>query len=211
MDLSTKLPTPASDIDLVAKRAAYQGYFRVDAYTFRHRRFDGGWTEPMNREVFERGHAAAVLPYDPDREAFVLCQQFRIGAYAAGLPGWQLELVAGIIEPGEEPEDVAQRETQEEVGRKLLDLWPVQHFLVSPGGTSETIQLYVGRVASEGAGGIFGLDTEHEHIRASVLTEHELMRLLDDNQINNASLLIAALWFARNRNEIRARWKGKSL
>jgi ADP-ribose pyrophosphatase len=91
-----------------------------------------------------------------------------------------------------------------------LDLWPVQHYLVSPGGTSETTQLYLGRVASQGAGGIFGLDTEHEHIRALVLTEGELMRLLDDNLINNASLLIAALWFARNRPQILARWKGTS-
>ena len=210
MDLSTKLTTPASDIDLVEKRTAYQGYFRIDTFAFRHRRFDGGWTGTMDREVFERGHAAALLPYDPDRGAFVLCQQFRIGAYAAGFPPWQLELVAGIIEAGEKPEEVATRETMEEAGRTLVDLWPIQHFLVSPGGTSESIHMYLGRVSAEGAGGIFGLDSEHEHIRVVVLTEDELMQLLDSNQINNASLLVATLWFARNRARILARWKGAS-
>ena len=206
MDLST----PPPDVDLVSKRTAYQGYFRIDAYTFRHRRFDGGWTEVMNREVFERGHAAAVLPYDPDTGTFVLCQQFRIGAYTAGFSPWQLELVAGIIEPAESPEEVARRESVEEVGCALLDLWPVQHYLVSPGGTSESTQLYLGRVSSKGAGGIFGLAAEHEYIRAVVLKEDEVMRLLDDNQINNAPLLIATLWFARNRARILARWKGAS-
>jgi ADP-ribose pyrophosphatase len=202
------LATPPPEIDLVSKRTAFQGYFRIDAYTFRHRRFDGGWTEAMDREVFERGHAAAVLPYDPARNAFVLCQQFRIGAYAADFPPWQLELVAGVIEPGETPEAVARREAMEEAGCTLLDLWPVQHYLVSPGGTSESTHLYLGRVSADGAGGIFGVDAEHEHIRAVVLREDALLSMLDSGAIDNAPLLIAALWFARNRARIRERWKG---
>jgi ADP-ribose pyrophosphatase len=204
------LPMPPPEIDLVTKRTAFQGYFRIDAYTFRHRRFDGGWTEVMSREVFERGHAASVLPYDPERNAFVLCQQFRIGAYAANFSPWQLELVAGVMEPGETPEAVAHRESMEEAGRTLRALWPIQHYLVSPGGTTESTYLYLGQVSAEGAGGIFGLDSEHEHIRVVVLSEDELMAMLDNNEINNAPLLIATLWFARNRAQIRARWKGGS-
>src|SRR5262249_36563905 len=153
----------------VSKRTVFQGYFRIDAYAFRHQRFDGGWTEVMNREVFERGHAAAVLPYDPDRNAFVLCQQFRIGASSAAFSPWQLELVAGVIEPGETPEAVAHREAMEEAGQKLLALWPIQHYLASPGGTTESAHLYLGRVSAEGAGGIFGVDAEHEHIRVVVV------------------------------------------
>ena len=58
------------------------------AYRLRHGRFDGGWSGEMRREVFERGHAAAVLLYDPTCGAFVMCEQFRVGAYAAGMAPW---------------------------------------------------------------------------------------------------------------------------
>ena len=197
---------PPDDVDIQEKATVFQGYFRIDAYTFRHRAFDGGWTAPMRREVFERGHAAAVLPYDPNRKAFVLCQQFRIGAYAAHMDPWQLELVAGIIEPGETPEDVARRETEEEAGRAVLALWPVSRYLVSPGGTSESTQLYLARVSAEDAGGLFGLAREHEYIRAVVVDENELERLLGDNVLTNAPMLIAAQWFFLNRARIRERW-----
>src|SRR5205085_1687028 len=102
----------------------------------------------MGREVFERGHAAALLPYDPQRGEFVLCEQFRVGAHAAGIEPWQVEVVAGIIEAGETPDDVVRRETHEEAGLAALDLWPIQRYLVSPGGTTETVHLYLGRVST---------------------------------------------------------------
>ena len=161
----------------------------------------------MRREVFERGHAAALLPYDPVRRAFVMCEQFRIGAHAAGMDPWQLEIVAGIIEDGEEPDAVVRRETEEEAGRTVLELWPVQRYLVSPGATSETVYLYLGRVSAEGAGGIFGVPGENEHIRVKVMPEDELKQLLDAGLITNAATLIMTQWFFLNRDRIRAAWE----
>lgn len=200
--------TPApTQIDVIEKRTVFQGYFRIDAYTLRHARFDGGWSATMKREVFERGHAAALLPYDPVLRKFVLCEQFRVGAYAGGMNPWQLEIVAGIIENGEEPAAVARRETEEEAGRTVEDLWPVQRYLASPGGTSETIYLFLGRVSAEGAGGIFGLPGEDEHIRVKVVGEEELKRLMDAGDITNAATLIMAQWFFLNRDRVRAEWR----
>src|SRR5437763_107866 len=137
--MSSLLPdlTPPPGIEIVSRRLAYKGYFRIDEYVIRHGNFAGGLTPPLKREVFERGHAAAVLPYDPARDLFVLCQQFRVGAYCAGAEPWQIECVAGIIEDGESPEDVARRETEEECGCVAMDLIPMQRYLVSPGGASE--------------------------------------------------------------------------
>jgi len=198
-------PLPTG-IDIVEKRTVFQGYFRVDAYRLRHARFDGGWSKVMQREVFERGHAAALLPYDPRRRVFVLCEQFRVGAYAGGMEPWQLEVVAGIIEEGESPEDVVRRETEEEAGRQLTDLWPIQRYLVSPGGTSETAYLYLGRVSAEGAGGIFGMPDEDEHIRVKIVSEDELQDLMDRGKLTNAATLISAQWFFLNRERIRAKW-----
>ena len=96
------------DIDIVERRAGYQGYFRLDIYRLRHRLHDGGWSGVMQREVLERGHAAAALLYDPARDAVVMIEQFRVGALAAGRPAWLREVVAGIIETGEDAVDVAQ-------------------------------------------------------------------------------------------------------
>jgi ADP-ribose pyrophosphatase len=198
-----------TEIEILEKTTVFQGYFRVDAYELRHGRFDGGWTGVMRREVFERGHAAAVLPYDPDLGAFVMCQQFRVGAYAAGMEPWQLEIVAGIIEEGETPEEVSFREAEEEAGRTVTELWPIQRYLATPGGSSESIYLYLGRVSAEGAGGIYGLPGEHEHIRVSVMTEAELREAMDAGKLTNAATLLAAQWFFLNRDRVLAKWKTK--
>jgi ADP-ribose pyrophosphatase len=201
------MTVPPANIDIIEKRTVFQGYFRVDSYTLRHGLFDGGWSGTMKREVFERGHAAALLPYDPVRRQFVMCEQFRVGAYAGGMNPWQLEIVAGIIEDGESPEAVVRRETEEEAGRTVLDLWPVQRYLASPGGTSETIYLYLGRISADGAGGIFGVAGEDEHIRVKVIEEEELRQLMDRGELTNAATLIMAQWFFLNRERVRASWK----
>ena len=199
-------PGPA-DIDIIEKTTVFQGYFRIDAYTLRHGHFDGGWTGAMQREVFERGHAAAVLLYDPDMAAFVMCEQFRVGAYAGGMDPWQLEIVAGIIEEDETPESVCRREAEEEAGRAITDLWPIQRYLASPGGTSESIYLYLGRVSAQGAGGIFGLPGEHEHIRVSVMDENRLRSLMESGKLANAATLLAAQWFFLNRERVLTQWR----
>jgi ADP-ribose pyrophosphatase len=198
--------TPPSGVEIVTKRTVFRGYFRIDEYVMRHGRFDGGMTGPMKREVFERGHAAALLPYDPERDSFVLCQQFRIGAYAAGVDPWQIECAAGIIEDGETPEDVARRETEEECGVVARDIIPMQRYLVSPGGATETAMLYLGRVDARNAGGIYGLASEGEHIRVFTAHADELRALLDAGKLCNAVTLIAAQWFFLNRDRARAAW-----
>ncbi len=201
--------TAPSEIDIIERTNAFQGYFRVDRYVLRHQTFAGGWTTPMTREVFERGHAAAVLLYDPDRGEFVMCEQFRVGAMAGGIDPWQLEMVAGIIDPGETPEGVARREAVEEAGVSVTELWPIAHYGVSPGGTSETVHLYLGRVSSVGAGGVFGLANEHEDIRAQVHSEQSLRAILDSGKISNAATLIATQWFFLHRDKVHAAWTKK--
>lgn len=193
-------------IEVLEKRTTYKGYFQIDSYTIRHGRFDGTWQPPFNREVFERGHAAAVLLYEAERSVFLLCEQFRIGAYAGGMAPWQIELVAGIMEPGETPEEVATREAVEEAGAQVLDLLPIAHYLVSPGGATETIRLFLGRIKNA-TPGIFGLDGESEHIKVHVVPEGDLRRMMDDGKIQNAQTIIAAQWFFLNRERIRTKWK----
>ena len=196
----------ADGVELLEKSESYSGFFRINRYRLRHRLFAGGWSGVIEREVFERGHAVGVLPYDPVADSLVLIEQFRIGALVAGMSPWLIEVVAGIIEEGEAPEGVARRETLEEAGLEIQALMPMCRYLVSPGGSSESVRLYCGRVDSRGAGGIHGLAEEHEDIRVDHLPYGEAMRLLEEGQVTNSVGLIALQWLALHRDRVRAAW-----
>lgn len=199
-------PAGKKRVEVIGKKTPYKGYFRMDVYHLRHCRFDGGWTAPMSRELFERGHAAAVLPYDPARDAVVLIEQFRIGAYAAGVEPWLIEVVAGIIDAGEDPADVVRREAVEEAGCEILDLVPIGTFLMTPGASSETLAMFCGRVDSEGAGGLHGLDHECEDIRSFVLPAEEALGRVMACPCPNANTVIALQWLMLNRADLQRRW-----
>jgi ADP-ribose pyrophosphatase len=192
---------------LIGKTTVYQGRFRVDRYRFRHRTHSGDWSAPLEREVFERGHAAALLPYDPVRDEVILIEQFRPGAFAAGLNPWLLEIIAGIIDKeGESAEDVARREAKEEGNLEIKELLPVVECILSPGACSEMISIFVGRTDSSAAGGVFGLAHEHEDIRVLVLPVARAAELLADRRITNAVTVMALQWLMLNRMELRNRW-----
>lgn len=205
------------DVAIESRETVFSGYFQVDQYRLRHRLFAGGWSGVAGREVFERGHAVAVILYDPDRDLLVLIEQFRIGAFAAlrsqphlaGTSPWLLEVVAGIIDEGESPAEVARREAMEEAGCEVLALEPVCQFLLSPGVTSESISLFCGRVRADGVGGIHGLDSEQEDIRVLAVPVSEAFRLLDEGRFVNATALVAMQWFRLNREDVRRRWRGR--
>ncbi len=196
-----------SDIEISERRVAYQGYFRIEAYRLRHRLFAGGWSHELSRELFDRGRVVGVLLYDPDRDAVILVEQFRIGALAAGRAPWVVEIVAGVIEPGEAAADVARRETQEEAGCVVGELLPLYDYLVSPGCSSEYVALFCGRVDSSNVGGIHGLPYEHEDIRVSVVGVDDALRALADGRIANSMSIIALQWLALNREGLRHRWR----
>ena len=194
------------DVELMGREVVHDGYFRLDRYRLRHRQFAGGVGPVLTREILERGHVAAVLPVDPVRDRVVLIEQFRPGAWAAGLEPWLLECVAGVIEPGETPEELARREAHEEAGCVIADLLPIATFLTSPGATTETVRLFCGRVDSEGVGGLHGLAGEGEDIRATVMPVEDAVALLDRGGIVNAKTIIALQWLARHYDSLKARW-----
>ncbi len=205
--MSTTDSQPDSRIEILEKTTPFQGYFRVDRYRLRHGKFDGGWSDEMTREIFERGHAAAVLLYDPQRDQVVLIEQFRLGAYAAGMEPWLIEIVAGIIDPNETAEGVAQREAEEEAGCRVTAMAPIGRYLATPGGSSETVAIFCGRVDSSNAGGIFGLDHEQEDIRVLSISRQEAVEKLAAGGITNLIAVVALQWLALNYTELVRIWK----
>jgi ADP-ribose pyrophosphatase len=194
---------------VLEQTTAFDGFFKVVRYRLRHERFAGGMGSELVREVLERGHAVVVLPYDPARDQVVLIEQFRIGALGVIDDPWLIEPVAGIIEPGETVAEVARRETAEEAGLELLDLAPACGYFTSPGGSTETCRVFIGRVDAARAGGIFGVADEGEDIKVQVLPVDAALSLLDDGRIHAAPTIVALQWLARHRAELAARWGGK--
>jgi ADP-ribose pyrophosphatase len=191
------------------RRTVYRGFFRIDRFRLRHRLYAGGWSTELSREVFLRHNAAAILLYDPTHDAFVFIEQFRLAAHIAGFAAWQIEIVAGIIERPDEPAaEVARRETAEEAGLAIIgDIVPIHRYMTSPGGSTETVELFCGRVDAGVAGGIHGLADESEDIKVVVKSHDEAMAMLAAGRIENGFTLLALHWFAANRERLRRQWR----
>ncbi|CAD5106522.1 NUDIX domain-containing protein [Zestomonas carbonaria] len=204
--MSETFKPDAEAVEVLKREACFQGFYRLDRVELRHRQFAGGMGPTISRELFVRHDAVCVLPYDPQRDCVVLIEQFRVGAMNKASNPWLLELVAGLIDTDEQPEEVARREAQEEAGLELGALWPITQYFPSPGGSDELVHLFVGRCDSEGAGGVHGLAEEGEDIRVHVWPLEDALQAVKDGLINNAASIIALQWLALNRAEVRGLW-----
>ncbi|CAH0993197.1 ADP-ribose pyrophosphatase [Sinobacterium norvegicum] len=200
------------DAEIVGSETLHSGFFDFVSHRIRHRLFAGGWSDSFDRELFERGNAAAILLFDPQSDSVALVEQFRVGALAATLPSgepstpWLLEIVAGIIEPGETAQDVACRESEEEAGAEVLAVEHIAGYFPSPGACSEYIELFCGRIDAASMGGLHGLDSENEDIRLHIVPRQQAMTLLAQGRLNNASTIIALQWLQLNAERLQQAW-----
>ncbi|WP_426143068.1 NUDIX domain-containing protein [Pseudomonas sp. DWP3-1-2] len=192
--------------EITQREKCFQGFYRLDKLHLRHELFAGGMGKEISRELFVRHDAVCVLPYDPKRDEVVLIEQFRVGAVEKTPNPWLIELVAGLIDKDEQPEEVAHREAQEEAGLVFSALWPITKYFPSPGGSNEFVHLYMGRCESEAAGGLHGLEEEGEDIRVTVWAFDDALQAVRDGKILNAPTIIALQWLALNRAEVRGLW-----
>ncbi|WP_421549768.1 ADP-ribose diphosphatase [Kluyvera intermedia] len=195
-----------NDVEIIARETVYRGFFSLDLYRFRHRLFNGEMSGEVKREIFERGHAAVLLPFDPVRDEVVLVEQVRIAAYDTSETPYLLEMVAGMIEEGETVEDVARREAQEEAGLDVGRVKKCLSYLASPGGTSERLTIMVGEVDATTAEGIHGLAEEHEDIRVHVVSREFAYQCVEDGKIDNAASVIALQWLQLHYQDLRKEW-----
>lgn len=201
-------PTDDRGVEVLKREVCFQGHFRLVRVTLRHTLHRGGWSGSLVREVFERGHAATVLPYDAERDEVVLIEQFRPGALDEPAGAWTIEAVAGIIDGAETAEATVRREALEESGCRLTELVAVGDILASPGCMTETFKVFVGRTSAAGIGGVHGLAGEGEDIRVLVVPFDVAVRWLAEGRIRTSHTVIALQWLALNRAGLRARWRG---
>lgn len=193
------------DVEVVEKTRKYQGFFALDEYKFRHKLYRGGFSDVLTREVFERGDAVAILPYDLATDSIVLIEQFRPGALRSEHGPWQLELIAGMFGTNEQPIEVAIREAKEEANLVILpnNVTKVMNYLSSSGGMSECIHLYCASVDSSNLSGVYGLEEEGEDILVHVVARKQALALLESGKITNAATIIALQWLQLNIDKLK--------
>ncbi|MDG1688944.1 MAG: NUDIX domain-containing protein [Gammaproteobacteria bacterium] len=195
-------------IEILSETTPFHGFFSVKRFELRHTLYKGGWSQTINREVFHRGNCAAVLLYDPDRDEVVMIEQFRMGALQLSEEqAWLLEIVSGAIEEGETAENVAHRESLEEANCNIETLIKINEFFTSPGGTSELLTLFCGKIDTLDVGGLHGLASEDEDISVTAMKFDTAYQLLLEGKILSAIPIIALQWLYINRDSLRQQWQ----
>lgn len=195
----------SQDVQVHRHKRAFVNFFAMEEMDLQFRRYDGTLSPVINRCVALVGRASVVLPYDPLRDEVLLVEQFRAATYIAGEQRpWMWEPVAGLIDPGETPEQAALREAKEEAGLNVQRLEPVAEVYPSSGASGEFLHLFVGIADLSDVQGGGGLDSEHEDIRSKVISFRELMDGVDSRTYQDMPLVTAALWLARHRERLRS-------
>jgi ADP-ribose pyrophosphatase len=200
-----RLRAGSGEVEAGSVLPSHAGFFAVDVHRFRHRRFDGGMSPWLTREVFVVGDAVTVLPYDPVRDRVLLIEQVRMGPIGRGDPlPWQLEVIAGRIDPGETPEEAARREAVEEANLELGALEKVAEYYPTPGAVAEYLYSYVALCdLPDAVAGVFGAVEEAEDIKGHLLSFDQLVEVMASGEIGNAPLLLTVLWLQRERARLR--------
>jgi ADP-ribose pyrophosphatase len=202
---------PHPDVAIESDETVWNGRFALQRVRFRNRRFDGAMSGLRTWELWRRGQAAALLPYDPVADAVVLIEQFRLPALAAGVEPVMVEVPAGLCDAGEDPAATLIREAEEEMGLTPRRLVRIGDFLLTPGGCDERVFLHVGEIdapptGADGIVGTAGLAAEHEDIRIRVWPAERAIATALDGGFPNSVTSLALFWLAAKRDWLRKNW-----
>jgi ADP-ribose pyrophosphatase len=187
------------------RKRNYDGHFKVDQFVIQHELFSGGLSAELTREQVSRQNSVAVLPYDPIRDEVVLVEQFRVGAMNDDNP-WLIEIIAGLVEDGENYEEVARREAKEEANCILDEIHHAVSFFPTPGGFSELSHVYFAKTDTTQLGGEYGLKEEGEDIRVHVQSSADAIEWLYEGKIRSAISMIAMYNFIKFKPQLIKQW-----
>ncbi|MBV1885687.1 MAG: NUDIX domain-containing protein [Parvibaculaceae bacterium] len=192
-----------ADVEVISREVVFQEWSTVEKATFRHRRFDGTWSDPVTRELHYVGEVVNVLAWDPSTDYVVLVEQYRPPGIIHNEASWLFECIAGLIDTdNESPEDVARREAEEEAGCALTDLKLISHIYSSPGAWTEKSYLFLAQTDLSDVGGLHGLEHEQEDIRAVTVPHEEAMKATNDGRIRDAKTILLLQWLALNKKNL---------
>jgi nudix-type nucleoside diphosphatase (YffH/AdpP family) len=116
------------------------GWAELSKHTFELKRRDGTWDKQV-REIYDRGNAAVILPYDPLSGTVLLVRQFRLPAFLQGDRAPLIEACAGLLD-GNDPETCIRKEAEEELGYRLGAVTHIYDIYMSPGSVTEKLSFF---------------------------------------------------------------------
>lgn len=187
-----------SKFQIISRKNLYNGFFKMNEIKLKFKKYNGNWSNNITRELFGGAQVSAVLPYDPIKKEIVLIQQFRPGTISKNFDHYLDEVVAGIIDEGESPEEAAKRECVEETGCKIKKLIPIQGYFPAPGSSESFYHLFLGEIETFKGIRFKGLEKENEDIKVQSFKIDTIKDKMKKGEILNGLTLIALQWFFLN-------------
>ena len=173
--------------DILKEELIYQG--RICKFTHDTVTFEDGSTG--HRDVLHLPGAVAVIAENNEGKLLFVSQ------YRHAVETELLEIPAGMLEKGENPELAALRELQEETGYKASKIEKLVEFFTSPGVVKEKIYVYM---ASDLTFVGQHLDAD-EYLNVKTYTAEEVEKMIKDNELQDGKSIIAyELW--KNRKSL---------
>jgi nudix-type nucleoside diphosphatase (YffH/AdpP family) len=170
------------------------GWHVLRRTTYDYRRRDGTWST-QDRETYDRGNGATVLPYDPERRTVLLTRQFRFPVYVNGHPdGMLIETAAGLLDD-DDPDTAIRREASEELGVTLGELQHIFDAYMSPGSVTERVHFYAAAYTAADlthAGG--GLEEEGEDVEVLELPFDRALEMIERGEIDDGKTIMLLYW-----------------
>src|SRR4029079_8329816 len=138
-------------------------------------------------DVIEHSGAITLLPLDEANNIWFV-RQYRHPARQM-----LLELPAGTLNPGEQPDLAANRELQEEIGMRAGRLEELASFYLAPGYSSELMHVFL---AQELTASVLAPD-EDEYLTIEKVPAAEVMGLIQSGKLQDAKSLATLLLAAR--------------
>jgi len=167
----------------ISEETIYKG--KVIDLNLRQARLVDGRT--VSREIVVNKGAVVIVPLTQDNEVRLVKQ------YRAAAEDWIIELPAGTLEPGEDPDLAAPRELLEETGDQAGAWQKLDGFYSAPGVFTEFLHLYL---ATELTPGPNQLEFD-EHIEVITVPWTEAVAMIKRHEIQDgktiAGLMLAGL------------------
>jgi ADP-ribose pyrophosphatase len=187
-------------VSIEQKKNILDDFFKVEEAYLQFEQFNGEMSPLVRRLSLERGNSVAVLVFNRDTNKLILTNQFRYPTYK-NKHGWVIEAIAGMMDPGETPEQTARRELEEETGLDVETLEHISTFYPSPGGSSEQVFLYYSEVSGDRAKykETGGLLSEGENVKAIELTLEDALTQIKSGEIADAKTILGIYWLENRR------------